>query len=56
MSAAGRRVRTDALAVGATTLNILIVVMRNPHEDADVGAFFEVENLPGIFDSLPRGL
>ena len=37
-------------------LDDLVVVVRNADEHADVGALFEIEHEPGVFDRLPRRL
>ena len=56
MGAAGWRVRADAFAIRAAALDVLIVIMGNAHEHADVSAFFKVQHLPRILDGFPRRL
>ena len=53
--AARRRVRADPFPVSAAALDVLIVVMGNPHEHTDVGTFFQVQHLPRVFNGLPSG-
>ena len=36
-------------------LDVLIVVVGNADEHADVGAAFQIQNQPGVLDRLPRG-
>src|SRR5687767_11887281 len=56
MRASGRRMRADAEMIKTRALNSLVIVMRNPNKYSEIGASFEIEHKPGVFDRLPGGL
>ena len=56
MGAAGGGVRADPGAIGGGVLESLIVIVRNAHEDADVGAFFKIQDQASVLNGFPRGL
>ena len=54
--AAGRRVRADAGMVERGALDSLVVVVRNPDEDSEIGSVLEIEHHACVLDRLPRRL
>ncbi len=54
--ASGGRMRADRGAVGRATLDVLVVVVREADEHADVRAALEIEHHTRVLDRLPRRL
>ena len=51
--AAGRRMGADARAVGGAALDVLVVIVRDPDEDPDVGAALQIQDHARVLDRLP---